>query len=329
MKITNLKRRIAATLVAGGMCLGMASGASAVSITVPDQGFEDHVIDDPSGYAYGAAGQAGDPDGWNNLSSDSNLSSPWQSANTFGNGIDGSEASFMITAAYNAASAGLQAMESQGPVLQPLADTYLEGAYTLTVAAMRSSASSLDMVFYDANLTPPTNANFVPDALNSGLTTVAVPGASDDGIFNDVSVVFQVPKGSPLIGNVIGIGVDSVGVSGVVVDDVRLDFVAGPGFDLGDFDGNGSIGVEDYNIMRANWHTGAAPFLNTFGDVTGDFLVDIADFKKFKEDLFPGGASAFAEALAAASAVPEPSTVMLLLAAAPAWLSRRFRDRKK
>jgi hypothetical protein len=103
---------------------------------------------------------------------------------------------------------------------------------------------------------------------------------------------------------------------------------------VGDFDGNGSVGLEDYAIMEANFFLTGQTF-NATGDVAspggqgegfGDGIVDIYDFKYFREDLFPGGASAFASALA--SAVPEPSTVMLLMAAFPALLLRRSRSGK-
>lgn len=105
---------------------------------------------------------------------------------------------------------------------------------------------------------------------------------------------------------------------------------------LGDFDGNGSVDLNDYGIMQTNFFSIGQTF-NLTGDVAsptgqgigfGDGIVDIYDFKHFSENLFPGGASGFASALAAASAVPEPSTFVLLLAAVPACLSRRFRRRR-
>ena len=90
-------------------------------------------------------------------------------------------------------------------------------------------------------------------------------------------------------------------------------------FLLGDFNGNGSIGLEDYQIMKNFWFTdnnGTGWAINENGELTGpggalDGRVDIYDFMEFRTNLFPGGASAFAEALAEASAVPEPSTLSL------------------
>ena len=88
---------------------------------------------------------------------------------------------------------------------------------------------------------------------------------------------------------------------------------------LGDFNGDGSVNTDDYDIMRANWLTGASPGLNELGEVTGDGLVNLDDFSLFKETLFGGLASALA------SAVPEPNSLVLLLAVVPAWLVRRSR----
>ena len=91
-----------------------------------------------------------------------------------------------------------------------------------------------------------------------------------------------------------------------------------PAFILGDFNGDFNVTTADFDIMTSFWFT-VGNVLNENGEVTGDGLVDLRDFKKFKADLFPGGAAAFA----AAMAVPEPGTLVLLLAATPAWLCRR------
>ena len=89
-------------------------------------------------------------------------------------------------------------------------------------------------------------------------------------------------------------------------------FVCG-GVCIGDFNGDGNVTIADFNIMKANWRS-TDNILNKNGELTGpggvhDGIVDILDFQEFKEHLFPGGASAFASALA--SAVPEPSTISL------------------
>ena len=92
-------------------------------------------------------------------------------------------------------------------------------------------------------------------------------------------------------------------------------------FDLGDFNKDGNITTADFDIMKANWLTIAGPALNEDGEVTGDGLVTLADFALFKNSLFPGGATAFASA----TGVPEPTTMLLLMAALPACLMRRTR----
>ncbi len=89
---------------------------------------------------------------------------------------------------------------------------------------------------------------------------------------------------------------------------------------IGDFDGDGNVTTLDFDIMKTNWLTTGNAF-NTNGEVTNDGLVSLADFSEFKENLFPGGAEAFATA--SASAVPEPGSLLLVLAMAPAWLGMR------
>ena len=73
MRVRNLCRSLAKRLgmvaVAGSMSLGLASDGYAARVPVYDPGFEDHIVDDPSGYAYGAASPPnsyGDVDGFNN-----------------------------------------------------------------------------------------------------------------------------------------------------------------------------------------------------------------------------------------------------------------------
>ena len=88
---------------------------------------------------------------------------------------------------------------------------------------------------------------------------------------------------------------------------------------LGDFDKDGNITTLDYDILKANWLTTGNEF-NENGEVTDDGVVNIDDFARFKEELFPGPASALA------SAVPEPSMLLLILTIIPAW---RIRSRRR
>ena len=94
-------------------------------------------------------------------------------------------------------------------------------------------------------------------------------------------------------------------------------------FALGDFDENGSVGLEDFVIMKNNWAS-IGNLFNTNGEVTGDGVVTVADYALFKNQLFPGGAEAFALAIA----TPEPSTLVLILAAIPMCLGTRSRRRR-
>ena len=81
----------------------------------------------------------------------------------------------------------------------------------------------------------------------------------------------------------------------------------------GDFDGDGNVTTLDYDIMRANFLTSGHAF-DEDGEVTGDGWVDLDDFRLFKDELFPGPASALG------AAVPEPNAILLLLSAIPGWL---------
>ena len=86
---------------------------------------------------------------------------------------------------------------------------------------------------------------------------------------------------------------------------------------FGDFNGDGNVTTADYDILKANWLSAVSPYAD--GDVTGDGIVNLYDFAKFKNELFPGGAAAFA----AATGLPEPGTLFLLLTALPAWIGCR------
>jgi hypothetical protein len=73
---------------------------------------------------------------------------------------------------------------------------------------------------------------------------------------------------------------------------------AGPG----DYDGNGSVGPEDYNVWRANF--GSA---NAMADGNGNGIVDAADYVIWRKNTTAGSGN-FAT-------VPEPSGLLLLVIA--------------
>ena len=106
-------------------------------------------------------------------------------------------------------------------------------------------------------------------------------------------------------------------------------FTVVPQFAPGDFNGDGNVTTADFDIMKANWKSSGND-LNINGELTGpggvpDGIVDIYDFKEFKENLFVGPASASA----LASAVPEPGAIILLLVAFPVLALRRVRSGKE
>jgi len=86
-------------------------------------------------------------------------------------------------------------------------------------------------------------------------------------------------------------------------------------FPLGDFNRDSFVDSADFTIMKTNWLT-AGNEINAGGEVTGDGIVDLRDFKLFKEELFMGPGSG------SLAGIPEPSTAALLLLAVPVWFVR-------
>jgi hypothetical protein len=96
----------------------------------------------------------------------------------------------------------------------------------------------------------------------------------------------------------------------------------------GDFDGNGSLTTADYSILAANiedtCHTSPAgirgcPF-DADGELTGDYVVDLNDFRAFKTLFSTGSGSGGGN-------VPEPSSGGLVLIAVAAIAAARARVR--
>jgi len=91
----------------------------------------------------------------------------------------------------------------------------------------------------------------------------------------------------------------------------------GEPFAVGDFNIDGSISSLDWNILRTNQHTNLLSLSQlaayALGDMTGDLQNNHPDFVAFKiaYDAF-NGAGAFA---AMVNSVPEPSSILLVLAA--------------
>jgi hypothetical protein len=95
---------------------------------------------------------------------------------------------------------------------------------------------------------------------------------------------------------------------------------------LADIDGDNVVDLDDYQLLLNNMGVHVAgPIAPGFaGDLNFDRKVDPADFGIFKTE-FPGGAGAFEAALAAS--VPEPASVVMVLAAVggvASWRRRRL-----
>lgn len=105
----------------------------------------------------------------------------------------------------------------------------------------------------------------------------------------------------------------------VYVDDLTYTLNKSAAATLGDFNQDTMVDDVDFGIMKDNWLTSGRT-KNTFGEVTGDGIVDLKDFKLFKESLYQGGSGSLI------LAVPEPAALTLLGLATPfalSWRSRR------
>jgi len=203
--LKSLANRLGMVAVAGAMGLGLASDGYAASVPVYDSGFENHVIDDGSGYAYGAAGQAGDSDGFNNPSSAIGAFSPWQALASGGNGIAGDNASWIFNSSYAAVHSGDQASEVQGVMAQNLPAIYLAGLdYIATVAASADGGDENIVVsLYDAGaVTLTTGAALLAEP--SLVTATAVVTSAG---YSDETFTFKAASLAGLVGKDVGIAI--------------------------------------------------------------------------------------------------------------------------
>jgi hypothetical protein len=85
---------------------------------------------------------------------------------------------------------------------------------------------------------------------------------------------------------------------------------------FGDLDGNGEVNEADFDVIEANWLQSV--IVGEGGDMTFDGVVNLDDFVVFKGVLSQQG-----EGSSGMNGVPEPSTLVLLLAASVALLLHR------
>ncbi|MGD9635307.1 MAG: PEP-CTERM sorting domain-containing protein, partial [Pirellulales bacterium] len=166
-------------------------------------------------------------------------------------------------------------------------------------------------------------------AANGTRTTIGSPLVVNlDGFVNyAIEFVGGSAALTPALGRPIGVEFDCtsdlfnptwVTNSWAGMDNVLLQIT---GVNRGDFNGDGSINTSDYLILRDNLQE--AHTYEFEGELTGDYLVDLNDFRAFKTIYdSANGAGSFA---VMAQSVPEPSTgvLVLLLASLVAGAQRR------
>jgi hypothetical protein len=138
-----------------------------------------------------------------------------------------------------------------------------------------------------------------------------VLAANDDTVF-----IWKAPPGRTITG--VGV-VDSVASGNFIRFDDFAFIVAN--FQPGDVDGDLDVDAADYSLIKNNF--GLTPAAKNQGDLSGNGIVDLADFLQWKQF----------EAIAvtgAAGAIPEPSAFALAIlgSAATARFRRRRKDRQ-
>ena len=124
-----------------------------------------------------------------------------------------------------------------------------------------------------------------------------------------------------LSGNITGVGFigSFVQQSTVHIDFVDIGIPPVPG----DVDGNRIVDINDYNTIRDHFGMNVAG--RTLGDVTGDGVVNLADFAQWKGNFpFPGsGSSSLGNGV-----VPEPTSAFLMALSLPlGWVMLRLRKK--
>ena len=163
------------------------------------------------------------------------------------------------------------------------------------------------------------DAGSVKQTIGSPLVLSALPGTATnyslEFLGNDPA---QMAMLTPALNRPIGVEFDTTSFesdmtpnhleSWAGIDDVIIQIV---GIKRGDLNGDGSITNTDYLILRDNMQE-VHPY-EFDGELTGDGIVDLNDFRAFKS-LFAAGGSGTIDF--SANSVPEPATWMLVLVSA-------------
>ncbi len=156
---------------------------------------------------------------------------------------------------------------------------------------------------------------FIPDCCFTNLDLYLVPAGSaslDDAITSSFAqdpndtlehIFFQIP---PQQGGDYEIWVHQHDSQFGDPTNYALAWWADGAFLEGDYDGNGTVGPEDYMVWRSNFGDAVTP--GTGADGNGDGVIDGADYVLWRKNLAAGSGTSLA-------AVPEPSSLLLLAAA--------------
>ena len=172
-----------------------------------------------------------------------------------------------------------------------------------------------------AALTDPNHSSW-----STAVSSLNATSASDPSILNDNDSDLVLSFGDTINGETFALGgasgryvqIDIVSNhgsgAGVGLAEVRFEFT--PDCTLGDVNCNGAVNSTDFDIISNAMFTQVAD--REFGDLNNDFVVDIDDFRIFKDD--PTRVVGFDAP--PVSAVPEPHSILMLALGGLAVLSR-------
>jgi T5SS/PEP-CTERM-associated repeat protein len=175
-----------------------------------------------------------------------------------------------------------------------------------------NSKFTIALVTLDAANQPAPAANFhlnQPFSLSLFNVGGAINGFSADSIAFDLSG-FE----NDLAGGTLAISPSGSGLNLSFQPEFRL---------LGDYNGNGIVGPEDYDV----WKTSFGSIALLAADGNGNHIVDAADYSVWRDHLGAllgsGSGAALPSAAPLSAGVPEPSTLWILLAGIPMTCSPR------